>query len=164
MGETLHDLCNKDFLIQLINENEPERVGVKERYAWMYLTISKYLSDKIAGWNIGESFEQLGIKNFALYAMSDIAQFVVKDLQNYTGDINFILADRNPNNFKSKSCNGIVHDIEYLLKQYRENHVEKIVVCSLFYANEIFDEFMNAGIPLKDILTVCDVIWEPRRI
>lgn len=139
----------------------PGYIVPEEWYSHQYPIIKKFFQKKMDGWNLGDFLLELGCKNVVLYAMTDFLDLAARDLMHSTPNIYlkyFACNDayRYPDGYLARE----VCDIEKLAEDYKSGGVDKIVVCSIFHANEIFTDLLFAGIKLQDLISINTIIFD----
>lgn len=120
----------------------------------------RYLMRKIEGWSVKDFLEMEGIKNYALYAVTDFTTLFLKDLeQNGEAGASEIICDKNAEAFQFQYNNWPVILPDELADQYKDGKIDKIIVMSVLHENEIIDELLKKGILLNDIISFVSVLY-----
>lgn len=161
MSSSEENYC-AEFIFPTVQEviNKPNYVDVNERYQYQYPIIMRYLKNKIRGWGIGDFFEKNRVKKIVLYAVTEFTELVCDDLKNGDAfaELTYI-CDKNYMKFSEGYKGHQVVGIEKLLEDYEADEIEQIVVCSIFHANEIFEELLQRGIRLDDLVSINNIIF-----
>lgn len=146
-----------------IMERKNGVIAREERFEYQYPIILKYLKNKISGLNIGDFFDKIEGKNFAIYAITEFTDLVCDDLKSYDDSIKLVyICDRNYQKF----CKGYkgyqVVGIDKMVKDYNARKIDKVLICNIFHANEIFEDLQNRGIALRDLVSINSAIFNMR--
>ncbi len=121
----------------------------------------RYLTKNIAGWSIKDFLDKEGIEDYALYAVTDFTKLFLKDLDRNTKEkeISQLICDRNSQEF----CHGFIGrrviSLDELANKYKRGKIRKVIVMSVLHENEIFDELLEIGILLNDIISFVSVLY-----
>lgn len=150
-----------DSIFPLIKRNNIKSgiINGNERNVYLYPIIYKFLNNKISGWSVCEYFDN-DINEIALYAFSDLARMIIKDLSNKRGKIQSIyITDKRYIDY-GKDYYGIeIISVNQLICFYKQHKIKKIVVCSAFCENEIIQELIELGINSQDIISVVEILY-----
>ena len=123
--------------------------------------MKQYLKNKMNNRSIGDFFEKRGIRKIALYATSELAEMVIKDIALHGSQVEITaIGDKHADRYMKEFCGCKIVSLHELKKDYVNREFEKIMVCSVFFSNEIFDELMQAGIKQEDLSLIH--IWNIR--
>ena len=127
-----------------------------EWYIYQFLFLKKYLKKVITGWSLCDFFENVPANKIALYSKSVFVDDVIDDLRRRT-DKRIIVSDKA---FVGKE---ISDDAEFvapheLFNRYKSGEISKIVVCSVFFENQIMDELISTGFNLNDLVTLSNIL------
>lgn len=137
--------------------NSAER---NERYRYQCPVVMRYLENKLRGWNIGVFFEQIQTEKIALYAVTEFTEYVLRDLRGSDFPVEVrCIGDRNFIRFPQGVCQTEVVSPNEVLRRYQSGEIEKIMICSLFHENAVFEDFMNQGVRQEDLLSVTSAIF-----
>lgn len=143
-----------------IKERKSGVIEREERFEYQYPIIMKYLKNKISGLNIGDFFKRIEGKNFAIYAITEFTELVCDDLKLYDDSIRLVyICDRNYQKFCKGYKDYQVVGIDNLVNDYNAGKIDKVLICNIFHANEIFDDLQSRGIALKDLVSVNSAIF-----
>ncbi|TCL58122.1 hypothetical protein EDD76_107238 [Kineothrix alysoides] len=135
-------------------------IDIAERYQYQYPIIMKYLKNKIDGWNIGDFLYEQGAQKIALYAITEFTELVAEDLEKCDKSIKIVaICDKNNQNHRNGFHQNEVIGIDKLVEEYESKKIDKILICSIFHANEIFYDLMERKIKLEDMITVSTAIF-----
>ncbi len=157
MKEWMDD--NKNSVFPSINEYPVGIIENMERAGYQYPIIKEYLIKKIKGWSVMEFFYKIGAKKVALYAVTELGDILIQDLEMQKTKLEvLVLCDKNYYKYPN-GIHGIpVIGIDRLADWYQAEKLDKIVVCSVFYSNEIIRDLLKKGIAAEDIITAADII------
>lgn len=131
----------------------------EERWVYQYPTIKKYLKNKIKGWSICNFFPLYGFENIAYYAITEITELILLDIQSNTNTNTVHLYDTFYSNMQDEYMGYKVGGIEQLLEDYNGNKIDLIVVCSLVHECEIISNLISIGIPVEKIVSIASIIY-----
>jgi len=139
----------------------PGYIEPGEWFSYQYPIVKAYFQKLLGGWHLGDFLAGLGCKTVVLYAITDFAEFAARDLTQFTPEIQLKYfacndAGRHPEGYLGKA----VYGVERLAEDYRSRGIDKIVICNIFHANEIFDSLLAAGIRLEDLISICAAIYQ----
>lgn len=142
-------------------ETSDRYIDLNERYLYQYQIIMKYLQKSVTGWNAGKFFDRNDIRHLIVYAITEFTDLVIEDLNHAWCKVNVdCVCDKSFEKF-SHGYKGLdVVGIDTLLKKYQSGEADKILICSIFHENEVYQELMNLGISQKDLISVIDVIFD----
>lgn len=135
-------------------------IDTDERHQYYYPIIMRYLKNKILGWNVGDFLYEQGVHNFALYAITEITRVVIMDLEKCNKPVKLnVICDKNYKKYSEGFFQHEVISITDLIDLYKMKKIDKIIICSIFYMNEIFGELMNGGVELEDVISINSAIF-----
>lgn len=137
-------------------------VGIdwSDRYIHQYPILKRWLENKFAGWEVKQYFLQNNLHHVVLYAATELTTLFCEDT---AGRWNGILYICDKGYAKKKvHCGYSIFGPDRLFEDYRKKLIDKIVICSPVYENEIFDELMEKGILLEDLVSLTEVIYSCR--
>lgn len=154
---------NKDnYRVRAVVDTATGYIDKTSRFIYQYPLVMEYLNRKISGWNLGDFMYDIGAKNIALYALTEFTEIAITDIKRSTKHIQIrCIGDK-----KIQSAGSMVDDIEViskemLVKEYLNGTLDKILICSVFHANEIFNELMEEGIELDDLISITAAVCSP---
>lgn len=137
----------------------------EERNLYLYPIIAEYLNRKIEGNSISNVLNFRKVKKIALYAIAELTPYFYKDIINSNSNIQITcIADKSILRQKENFMNYQVESVDVLLQKYKNKEVDLIVICSVFYTNEIFDELENIGIKLQHIISPIELIYAMKNV
>ena len=150
---------NKNSVFPPIDEYPVEIIGSMERAGYQYPIIKEYLIKKIKGWSAIEFFHKIGAEKVALYAATELGDIIIQDLEMQKTKLEvLVLCDKNYRKYP-KGIRGVpVIGIDEIVDWYKAEKLDKIVVCSVFYSNEIIRDLLKKRIAAEDIITAADII------
>ena len=147
--------------IRELEHHPPGYVEPAEWFSFQYPFVKKYLLRKLDEWTACNFLRALNCKNVVLYAVTDLAEIMGRDIIQSATDVRLLyFACNDAHRHKDGFLGREVHDIFSLKEDYLDGKIDKIVVCSLFHVNEIFRELMNAGIRLNDLISFTTILYQ----
>lgn len=134
-------------------KNYYDRIFVNERMLYIYLR------KKMDGWSVCDYLHNKGMTNFALYAMTNLSELMIRDIRNTdTSCMPIMISDRDAGKIKGDYLDCKVVVPAYLQKAYHVGKIEKIIITSVLHENEIYLDLMNSGINQRDIISFVTVL------
>lgn len=134
-------------------------IGDEERYVYQYPIIMKYLKKKIDNRCVADYINSVGAERIVIYAATKFAELLIKDIRNDSTDMIWAVCDKNSKKLEKKFHQCRVIGIDEMISGYKQKRFDKIIVCSVFYANAIIDELIKNDIEYDDILTATQVVY-----
>lgn len=152
---------NINLFPQVIEKSEyPENELINKKSAFHEKLLYRYLILKMGGWGIKDFLDNEGIKNVALYAVTDFTRLFLDDLDKSNDrDISVMVFDRNVKAFPFGVNKQSVILPSELVYQYTNRKIQKIIVMSIVHENQIIDELTKKGISLNDIISFVSVLY-----
>lgn len=129
-------------------------------YIYQFQFIYEYLNRILKGWSVIDFFENIEPHQVALYSFTIFTENIVQDLRRntnqkiYVSDKNFIKYEKND----VYANNMIIISPVRLYEKYCKGIIRKIIVCGMFYENEIMRELLNMGFVLEDLVTLSSIL------
>lgn len=143
---------------------DADYINTAERYQYQYPIIMRYLKNKINEWNIGDFLYEQGAQKIVLYAITEFTELVVEDLKRCKKPIKIAaICDKNKQKYIEGFQQYEVIGIDELMDGYESKKFDKILICSIFHVNEIFDDLMERKIELEDMISVNAAIFNGTR-
>lgn len=138
----------------------PTIVDKYERAQYQYSIVMRYLRNKIAGWKITDFLRGIETTNLAIYAITEFTDLICEDMQNEPNSecVKYI-CDKNADKYGNGYGKYAVVNIDRLIADYKQKKIDKVLICSIFHVNEIFEELINRGIALEDLISVTNAIF-----
>lgn len=136
------------------------QAGYEKKCKFHERILVHYLERKIEGWGVSDFLRDEGMKNYALYAVTDFTGLFLKDLeQNDRMRLPEIICDRNAEKycFKYRNCQILLP--EDLIVLYEKNEINKIIVMSILHENEIIADLKRRGVSLNDIISFVSILY-----
>lgn len=154
---------NKDnHRVEAVVDPATGYIDINSRFIYQYPLVREYLNKKINGWNLGDFMYDLGAKNIALYALTEFAKLAITDIKHSTKHVQIrFISDKKIQSAGSKIDDIEIISKEMLVKEYMNGNLDKILICSVFYANEIFNELLEEGIKLDDLISITAAVCSP---
>lgn len=127
----------------------------KSQFAVSYLTLHEWNYKKLKGKTLKSFLDQLGYKRIALYSLGTLGNIFLEEFNNEKVDI-VCLIDKNSHNFPDH-----IHGIPVISPDQINNYqeIDAVIICHVYYYNEIADELVTLGVPEKDILSLNDIVF-----
>ena len=120
--------------------------------------MKKYLAQKINGNSIFDYLDNLRWRTIVLYAANEIAQLVISDAENTKTSIKFVV-DKNYKRY-AQGYHGIeVCSPMKLPTLINESVIDGIIICSLRFDDEIFNELITLGISEDKVISFSHMIF-----
>lgn len=132
----------------------------RDRYTHQYPILKRWLENKFAGWKVEQYFLQNNLYHVVLYAATELTGLFCEDMGEYWNGILYI-CDKDYSN-KKVYCGYNVLSPDRLFDDYQKKLIDKIVICSPIYENEIFDELLEKGFHLEDLVSLTQIIYSCR--
>jgi hypothetical protein len=127
----------------------------KNQFAFSYVTLHEWTYKKLKGKKLKTFFDDCGIRTIAVYSLGSLGKVFVDEACEEKLDIKYIV-DRNPKMLPSE-YNGIkIVDLNDIMLQ---ENVDAIVICHVYYYNQIADELVKLGIPESKLYSMNDVVF-----
>lgn len=134
-------------------------IGNEERYIYQYPIVMQYLKKKIDNRCVTDYLKSVGIERIVIYAATEFAELLVKDILNTDTDMIWAVCDKKAKAIGKTYNNCKVISIDEMMIDYSNKKFDKIVVCSIFHKNAVIDELLEKGVDFDDILTAIQVIF-----
>lgn len=132
-----------------------------EWFQFQYPLLKRYFTKVLEGFSVCDFFQGAEVSNVAVYALTEFAELAIKDIDRSCVSAQIgCISDRNYDRFQEGFLGHAVSSPEAMLEQYRNGTIDKIIVCSIFHANEIMSDLMKMGFQLKDLITISDIILQ----
>lgn len=127
----------------------------KDQFAVSYLTLHEWFYKKQKHRTITSFMDKLGYKKIAIYSLGTLGSIFLNEFLNENIDIIYVV-DKNKKLFPD-SINGVPiiepNEIE------KQQQVDLVVICHVFYYNQIADEIVKHGIPEDRIISLNDIVF-----
>jgi hypothetical protein len=131
----------------------------KEIYAFSYPTVFRYLENKIKGKDISDFFYENKINSIAICirgVLNNLGELFYNDIINSGIEVKYFI-DKNYFKAFSGGISGVpVVGTDGLSEQ---KSVDAYVVAPVYYFNEIAEDLISAGIELKKIISLNDIVF-----
>ena len=97
--------------------------------------------------------------NVCLYAYTDITKELINALSKCGGKKTVYVSDRDIEKLKNSGFKRILSKDE-MKRKYTSRLIRKVIICSLYYLNDIFDEMVAEGFDKSDLISVESVVWD----
>ena len=128
-----------------------------EWHIYQFGYMKEYLHRLIKGWSVADFFPKVDVSRIALYSHTVFAEEVAADLRRKSND-NIYVSDKNEKAWSNRTLDIEILPFDNLLQKYMDGKIEKIIICSFFYENEIMDDLLKAGFKLNDIVTLATIL------
>lgn len=126
----------------------------KDQFAVSYITFHEWMYKKLKGKKLSDFFELCNYKTFAIYGLSSLGMLFLEEVSKEQFLPAYII-DKNCERLKDKFNIQMIHPDELPIPI----NVDAIVVCHVFYYNEIADELVRHGCPEEKIISLNDIIF-----
>lgn len=127
----------------------------KDQFAFSYVTLHEWTYKKFKGKKMKDFLDAYGYKKIAICGLSSLGNIFLEEAIAEGIDIVYI-ADKNAKIFPP-NVNGIqVIDTKDICKQ---EEVDIIVICHVYYYNKIADELVKIGIQESKLLSLNDIVF-----
>lgn len=127
----------------------------KDQFAFSYLTLHEWNYKKLKGKQLKSFLEAYGYRTVAMYSLGTLGNIFLEELLREDVNVAY-LADRNKTSFPAAIFGIPVVAPEEVPLQ---NPVDAIIVCHVYYYNQIADELVRLGIPEEKILSLNDIVF-----
>lgn len=131
----------------------------ESRGKYQYPIIYKYLEQIISQKGICNVLRRLQKVNIILYAITDITDLVIKEIQNNNEISLCAICDKNHSAYNGFYRNVKVVSIDEMQLMMEEKEF-LIIICNPMRENQIFDDLLNRGFSLEDIVSVTSLIFD----
>ncbi len=125
-----------------------------EQYAYLYDTLTKWLSGKIQGGSLGENLLAKGVEKIALYGVSGLGELAYEDVKDSRVEILCFL-DKNAGRYGGEKHGLAVWGLERLDQLPEDCY---ILVTPEYYFRDIMEDLLAGGICLERILSLSMVV------
>lgn len=125
-----------------------------EQYAYLYDTLTKWLSGKIQGGSLGENLLAKGVEKIALYGVSGLGELAYGDVKDSGVEI-LCFVDKNAKRYGGERYGLEVWGLERLGQLPQDCY---ILVTPEYYFRNIADDLLAGGISLERILSLSMVV------
>lgn len=141
-------------------QTQPGRAGYEKKCMFHERILYHYLERKIDGWCVSDFFQTEKIKEYALYAVTDLTYLFIKDMEKSgCGYLPETICDQNAERYQFEFQHRPIILPEELVKQYREEKIKKIVVMSVIHENSIIEDLQKKGILLNDLISFVSILY-----
>ncbi len=130
-----------------------------DRRISQYAIVDKYLDRLLDGDSPVRTMERLGWKNVALYATTDLMEYLMRDIQR-SGRIGVTISCRNAGRYKNGYKGVPVAEIPDLCQMEKNGALDAVIVCNPLRENDIFDELIRKGFPVGKIYSISSVVFD----
>ena len=143
--------------VELISYIKFDELRNDEWHIYQFGYMKTYLHRLIKGWSIADFFPKVDVSKIALYSHTVFAEEVAADLRRVSKG-NIYVSDKNEEAWSNKNLDIEILSFDNLLQKYMDGKIEKIIICSFFYENEIMDDLLSAGFKLNDLVTLATIL------
>lgn len=122
----------------------------KEQFAYMYDTLTKWLTIKVQGGSLGENLYARDVQKVAIYGVSGLGELVYLDIQNSEVEV-ICFIDKNAERYGSEKYGLAVLNLEQIGQLSEDTYV---LVTPEYYFLEIMNDLLNRGISLERIISL----------
>lgn len=136
------------------------KINREERYCFQFPVMIKYLKKKAMGWSIADFLQGIAVKKVVLYAVTDFTGIVLNDISGCAKEIEVVcICDKNSAMYQDGYENCDVINPDEMMDMYEKKQIDKILICSIMHEKNIFDDLMQRGIPLDDLISINAAIY-----
>lgn len=125
-----------------------------EQYAYMYDTLTKWLTGKIQGRSLGENLYEKGVKKVAVYGVNGLGEQAYGDIVDSKVEI-VCMIDKNAERCGIEKYGLEVLPLAHLGELPKDCY---ILVTPEFYFREILADLLEGGIPIERIIALSMVV------
>lgn len=122
----------------------------KEQYAYMYDTLTKWLTVRIQGGGLGKAMLEKGIKKVAVYGRNGLGELAYQDIRDSGVEV-ICFIDKNAGRCKREKDGLAVLSLEQLGQLPKGSY---ILITPEYYFYEIMMDLSDRGIPLERIISL----------
>lgn len=137
----------------------PRGKDLREQKILDFSTAQKFLDAAVFGKNPAEFFRQLHIRKIVIAPFNHFGKCLAAMLKEQDVEVLFF-ADRMHAKYGDNLWGIPIVPYEAL----KEDAIEAVVVTSNYYANEIIDTLMEAGVPLEKIIGINTILYGMERM
>lgn len=150
---------SNDIILSIRNNLRIPMIG-KERMAFLYPSILKYLENKVNGLEVVDFLEQNNFKRIVIYAVTDLSKLLVRDIKTRESNVELLaICDRDYRRFENGVQGFPVIGIEELMSMYNKGQVDAIIVGNLIAENSIIKDLLNRGCSIDRVLSANSIIF-----
>lgn len=149
--QNLEESIKNNLIETVIHENS--------RRKYQYPIIYKYLEQTLSHKGICSVLSRHQKENIILYAITDITDLVIKEIQNNNEISLCAICDKNHSAYNGFYRNVKVVSIDEMQLMMEEKEF-LIIICNPMRENQIFDDLLNRGFSLEDIVSVTSLIFD----
>lgn len=128
------------------------------RSAFYYPILEKCLENTQLNKHVTDVLVSIGVTRVGLYAVNEFMDYVLRD-ENITNLSNVKIYDLHYEKYQEPHYGKKVLSADQAISDYQNFEIEKIVICNLIFAEEIFNFFVSKGIKKEDVLTIDALIY-----
>ena len=127
----------------------------KDQFAVSYLTLHEWNYKKLKKKTIKSFLDANGYKNIAVYSLGTLGNLFLEEAVKENIQISYIV-DKNNSMFPTQ-----IHNIPVIGLQDVSNQasVDAIVICHVYYFNQIADDLVKLGIKEEQLLSLNDIVF-----
>lgn len=127
----------------------------KDQFAVSYLTLHEWYYKKQKNRSLAAFMKKNGYNNIALYSLGTLGSIFLEEFLNENLSITYAI-DKNKKNFPEQIKGVPVIGIDEISAQ---KQVDAIVICHVYYYNQIADELVKQGVPENKIISLNDIVF-----
>lgn len=136
------------------------RISNEQRYIYQYSIVYKYLKRQLSNNDIKKTIHRLGLKKIVLYAITDLLDLLLIDIERKAGEFTIYVSDRNYKKY-GEEYKGTSMICPYDLNEMeKRGEVDGVIICNPLRENDIFKELMESGIRLEKIYSLTALIFD----
>ncbi len=127
----------------------------KNQFAVSYLTLHEWNYKKLKKKSLKAFLDRYGYKKIALYSLGTLGNIFLEEFYAEKTDI-ACLIDKNNGNFPQE-----IHGIPVIPPEEigEFSDVDAVIICHVYYYNQIADDLIKLGVPEEKILSLNDIVF-----
>ncbi|WP_024866218.1 hypothetical protein [Butyrivibrio sp. FCS014] len=128
------------------------------RNVFYYPILKKCLENAQLNKYVADVFMSMGVTRVGFYAVNEFMDYALRD-SSITSLATVRIYDLHNEKFQGLYLGKKVLSADQAVNDYLNSEIEKIVICNLSFAEEIYNSLVNKGINKKDVLTIDALIY-----
>ncbi|MBE5831477.1 MAG: hypothetical protein E7306_07035 [Butyrivibrio sp.] len=123
-----------------------------------YPILKKCLENVQMGKSTADFFISMGVSRVGLYAVNEFMDYILRD-GNISKLKNLLIYDLHYEKYHGLYYGRSVLPANQVIHDYKESNIEKVVICNLVFADDIYRYLNGKGIRAEDIMTIDTLIY-----
>ena len=128
------------------------------RSVFYYPILKKCLENSQMGRNVADFFLNMGVTRVGFYAVNEFMDYVLRDTS-VSRLTKLCLYDLHYEKYNESYYGRRVFSAEQVIHDYKESNIEKVVICNLTFADDIYRYLNDNGVRDEDIMTIDTLIY-----